>query len=154
MKFASLATGLAIFGDNLYKTIDGGSSWIPSLTDVKYFSDFSSSGTCYLITNEDQIFKSTDYGSNWSLVFESATGALFLEIEHLESGLVVAGSAAGSLMISRDNGVSWKYATISDPLTIHDYFFREIEILDDNTVVACGDRENGNFVMRITLPAQ
>ncbi len=98
--FPSLETGYAA-ANGLYKTIDGGESWIKlsltgTITDVEFIS--TAIGFC---VSDGYLYKTTDGGQNWVL----KTSADFVEI--LQNGNIIVAEETtfmANIKLSTDNG--------------------------------------------------
>lgn len=81
--------------------------WIKtSAPDSIYYRDIIilDSGTILVLSNEDQIYRSTDHGSTWELIELSYYYALTLELFNKNKALV--GTSEG-IIISEDEGATW-----------------------------------------------
>ena len=67
MKFFNELEGWILSDGNLYKTMDGGSSWDLKFTSITDFSFVDSSNGWYL--SQNKIYHSTDEGENWVLQY-------------------------------------------------------------------------------------
>src|SRR5581483_8182812 len=124
---------LASTHNGVYCSKDNGATWISSSTGIpkaynSYLTVFklvsSPSGIIYAAT-ESGIYKSTNSGTNWTALSKIPNaGATTRAIVVDSAGVIYAGttsganggsaSAAGSIYISSDGGLSWRYSGIQD----------------------------------------
>lgn len=105
------------FGWGVYKSTDGGGSWLndrTGLTNAHVRSLLALSNTLVFAGTNDGVFKTTNGGSTWnaslatlnsvrSLAYDSSTGALF------------AATYGSGLYRSTDLGSSWAPLSVTDP---------------------------------------
>ncbi len=100
--------------DYLYRSSDGGSTWVHLMNGLKganmpfasaYAIEANSNGTLFLGTGGD-LFNSTDNGNSWNSVQGlNSTGPLAISIK--DSNMFVATGFGGSVYRSIDNGSDW-----------------------------------------------
>jgi|GEM_PF-1461023 len=99
--------------DGVYKSIDGGSSWVKKLGYNDYpralvlSSDFPSDQTIFVGFYNFSTYKSTDGGENWRSVGLRGTTALSLSPDYLKDQSVFAGNLDGGVSKSTDGGTNW-----------------------------------------------
>ena len=99
-------------GGGVYKTIDGGLNWYPTFpydpTNLGLSSVFFvDSMTGFVGTNNaGRIYKTTDSGETWDLVFESTTGKID-DIYFYTENLGFAGISTGEFIRTTNGGNSW-----------------------------------------------
>lgn len=146
MQFTSPQTGYGLMDDHDFaKTLNGGQTWTSTFTGCRDFTEVTPLGTCYLINDQMRIYKSTDFGSTWSLCFDDPGVAYLRDIVCLDNGLVVV-SADQKLLCSRDGGTTWKYLDLAQELQYMD----EMYIVNNTTILANAQ----NLVVRITIPSE
>lgn len=111
---------VATYG-GLYKSIDGGVNWEAKKTGAitnSYSCIYSLNSILYLgtngsmVTSDDGLFKSTDYGNTWT---KCKDGKMF-QIQSVGNKLFVL--ATGGTYSSVDNGVTWKDETVTSGLSM------------------------------------
>jgi photosystem II stability/assembly factor-like uncharacterized protein len=75
----------------------------PQFTNIIYYSD----------PNEQQVYKSTDYGNTWNLFFEGNI-ILSLAVDHLNSNIIYMGAQYDSLYKSINGGQTWDRIPINN----------------------------------------
>jgi photosystem II stability/assembly factor-like uncharacterized protein len=155
MRFVNANEGYGISSNGEFlRTVNGGLNWSIKHSDCKYFSRMSNSGKCFLITSENRIYKTTDFGVTWNLCFSDPAGSWFGQIDFSDEGLVVAGAANGAVLVSYDEGLTWKYMQLKGETSMTNYLFREVALLSNNVCVVTGNYDNSWFIYRITLPQE
>ena len=100
-------------GSILFKSVDGGATWsrrrfgTPAVYVIAVAVDALSPNIVYAGTNNEGLFKSTDYGDTWAFVGLSGSGAIrFLTIDPTKSGRLFA-STSMAVFLSEDGGQTW-----------------------------------------------
>ncbi len=133
------------YGDSLYRTTDGGSTWVGALPN-EWISGVSTpdSNTIIAVTSYPKLFHSNDGGKTWSEIdFVGANNANYISFVDPLHGVVL--SSEGVSSITNDGGASWsqmKNASISN-LSI----YRAVSSAGTNTAYAVG---SGGTIIKIT----
>jgi photosystem II stability/assembly factor-like uncharacterized protein len=110
----------AMVGSMLFKSVDGGATWsrrrfgTPAVYVIAVAVDPLSPNIVYAGTNNEGLFRSTDYGDTWKLVAvrddvggTGLSGAItFLTTDPNKSGRLFA-STATAVYLSEDHGETW-----------------------------------------------
>ncbi|MBN2730166.1 MAG: hypothetical protein JXR53_13155 [Bacteroidales bacterium] len=102
--FANSTTGLSLSNDGIYKSSNGGNSWIKISSDTLSFAKAINDSTFIGISGFD-ILKSIDGGNTWTQKYNSAFE--LLNIYKSDQGVLYAGGYSGSVFRSFDEGESW-----------------------------------------------
>jgi hypothetical protein len=126
INFADSSTGILCVGSNIYKTSDGGITWIAlnSLpVSVGLLSAvIDTTGLIINLTDDTNIYYSNDGGSSWSATVGVATLAFSRVIPHLEDANILSTNGYGDnnlIYHSNDFGATW---TITNPPTTNTHF--------------------------------
>lgn len=153
MVFTDALRGYGINGnDQFVRTVNGGQNWTIEQNNCRYFSRISASGTCFLITDDNIIFKSTDFGANWVSCFSDPAGNWFSQVDFNDEGLVVVAAAEGALLISRDFGATWKYMQLEGEAEMVGWIFWEVKITGHNTCAVVVSDDIAYSLYHITIP--
>jgi photosystem II stability/assembly factor-like uncharacterized protein len=100
-------------GSAFFKSIDGGWTWsrrkfgTPAVYVIGVSVDPVNPNTVYASTQNEGLFKSTDYGDTWSAAGGGLSGAItFLTPDPITSGRLFA-STATAFYLSEDGGATW-----------------------------------------------
>lgn len=113
------------YGDGLFKTTDGGASWVkllPASTLGKYFSQIvvnSSNPNIVYVASDKNIYKSTDGGAGWSNM-HCGQNVNCLILDHTNPQVLYAtigATGANSVRKSTDGGATWATLTTGLPTT-------------------------------------
>jgi len=120
--------------DEIYKSADGGATWIPAKLGTDNFDVFSlaidptRSGTLYAVTSAvvirppgGTVFKSIDGGTTWAASGQGLPPARFLSIavDGADARVIYAGSLGAGLFKSSDQGKSWSAHPALKGLTVY-----------------------------------
>jgi photosystem II stability/assembly factor-like uncharacterized protein len=108
--------------DNIYKTNNGGSTWVPTASPDGQSQFYSNRMHFFdalqgLTINNAGIYRTLNGGSSWSLVQTAPTNVSFQDIGFAPNGKGVAVGYSGSAFISSDYGAHWSVL----PLNTSDY---------------------------------
>jgi uncharacterized protein (TIGR03437 family) len=102
-----------MIGNTLFKSTDGGLSWslrrfgTPAVYVIAVAVDPLSPNTVYVATQNEGIFKSTDYGDTWTSVGSGLSGAItYLTLDPTKGGRLFA-STATAFYLSENGGETW-----------------------------------------------
>jgi len=108
----------------LFKSVDGGATWsrrrfgTPAVYVIAVAVDPLSPNIVYVGTQNEGLFKSTDYGDTWARVGTGLSGAIrFLTIDPTKSGRLFASSGQG-FFLSEDGGQTWTNVLSMPALTV------------------------------------
>jgi photosystem II stability/assembly factor-like uncharacterized protein len=94
----------------VFRSTDGGVSWVPVIRGLKDVGAralaMTSGNVIYVGTNQKGVFKSTDKGAHWSSASHELTDAGAYSIVVAADGIIYAG-IGGTLWRSTDNGENW-----------------------------------------------
>lgn len=129
---AQLSGGVAI-----YKTNDGGLSWIigNGLDGVPSKITHTQDGTLFLVTNGGTIQKSTNGGLNWTTVYSNPT-ALLLGIRFYNDQIGIA-TGETNIYKTTDGGATWTSAPVIPGVT-DGALWRDVAWLDNLNLVLIG----------------
>src|SRR4029077_1906032 len=103
----------AMVGNAYFKSTDGGLTWSrrrfgsPAVYVIAVAVDPLSPNIVYAGTQNEGVFKSTDYGETWASVGSGLSGAItYLTVDPTKSGQLFA-STATAFYLSEDGGKSW-----------------------------------------------
>lgn len=108
LQFINSTTGLAQGSSILYNTFDGGLTWnnISGASNY-YIAKMYPNGVVFRVDDNKSIYKSSDFGNTWRMVFENQAGGYISDIQYSMNGFCCA-AYGGNLLISRDGGETWK----------------------------------------------
>jgi uncharacterized protein (TIGR03437 family) len=114
----------ALSGAGFLKSTDGGLTWSPrhfgssAVYVIAVAVDPSSPNVLYVGTQNEGLFKSTDYGDTWASVGTGLSGAItYLTVDPTEGGRLFA-STATAFYLSEDGGVTWTNVLNSPAWTV------------------------------------
>ncbi len=121
VRFKNKDTGMLFGYASLHRSFDGGHSLVriprPDtnfyVQDVALLPDNSLlvAGSLTISSNVQKIYRSTNWGANWTSVYTSTTvGVLSLA---MKDGLGIAACSRGRIMRTTDNGQNWTTAQIA-----------------------------------------
>ena len=139
MVFSDAMNGSMIMGgDGIYKTSDGGITWIPKLTTISAMFlmaiNFPSATIGYAVGG-DSIFKTTDMGETWNpIYFPNSFNYTSVYFTDIDTGYAAGGDGFSTGVIRKtvDGGLTW---TLSNT---NSYTFYAIHFPNSNTGYACG----------------
>lgn len=125
------------------------------ITELDHINDMTSAGTTgkgfFIGSNftDKRIYKTTDFGTNWSVVHQSPLGEVDWNIIDFGGelhGIVLPIRNTDSVMRTFDGGQTW---TTCPPVNVTTTVLNSLEILNsqDSIAVACGSR---NKILRTT----
>ena len=140
--FTNVTTGFMVVGANpyagIYKTINGGTTWLPNLItpDAVYLNTvfFPSSSIGYAV-GYDSTFKTTDGGNTWNQMNNiNSAGNISVYFTDDNHGYAVGGDgiSIGAIIKTIDGGVNWTL-DLSTTQT-----FYSVSLPNANTGYACG----------------
>ncbi len=100
--------------DNLFKTINAGTTWQNTFTGTVESVDFINESTGYFVSSSGNLFKTTDSGQNWTNTFTSAVA--YIDFVNDSTGYFI--STSGNLFKTTDSGNSWNNTFTSSVATI------------------------------------
>ncbi len=151
MQFINSSTGIAQSYTQLFNTFDGGLTWNNVSTATNYYKvEMYSDGVVFRADDNFNIYKSTDFGSTWRMVYENHSRYYVSEIKYSSSGFCCA-AYGGNLLISRDGGETWKgsieIAEEHEGL-LEGILIGSIHILNDHSIVVqARDFSAYNYIM-------
>lgn len=99
--------------DYVYRSVDGGSSWMPERTGISdnnifcLVIDSQSPNTLYAGALDDGVFKTTDAGMHWAHLAGSPPGVFDIAIDPANSSLLYAATESSGVFKSVDGGQTW-----------------------------------------------
>lgn len=115
--FSSSSSGeifISTAGDGPYKSTDNGNTWVSIKGDLSnnynLDIDFDSNGHLYLTSNQ-QIYKSTNGGVNWSTLTLDYSGAGFSSSYIDNNNNIWAATTYSGIIKSTDGGTNWNVIT-------------------------------------------
>jgi photosystem II stability/assembly factor-like uncharacterized protein len=128
----------------VFRTADGGQTWIPSsmfdgesspsqIWPYLYKVSFVDARTGFVAGNSGLVAKSTDGGETWSSIFPPSPVS-FHAVQAFTSERVIVGGEHSQLHESTDSGVSWIPMSVPNGVMI----FRDIFLSDGNNGYAIG----------------
>ena len=130
------------YSGQVAKTVDGGTNWtIAEITidsgDKLEDIHFPGASAGYVVSNNGQVFKSTDLGESWTLQNSSPIGANCIAIHFTTetSGFVISGN---SIYMTSDGGGNWTSVYVASDLLM------DVHFVNESVGVACG--ENGTLL--------
>lgn len=144
MFFTDALTGsMALYGDGIWKTIDGGVTWVKKLGpgmimygDLAKSIHFPSATVGYAVS-EDSVYKTTDIGETWINIATPPTSIVYNTIffTSIDTGYAGGGNgfSTGGIQKTVDGGNTW---TLSNT---NPYTFHSIHFLNSITGYACGE---------------
>ncbi|MGZ4118465.1 MAG: T9SS type B sorting domain-containing protein, partial [Bacteroidia bacterium] len=137
--FTSLSKGYAAgLSGNMYKTIDGGTTWgtVASGTSALQTVEFTSTTDGVVCSQTGNIRRTTTSGGSWTAVTSGTSYALAgMDFYDANNGVIVGGSApldSGIILTTANSGVSW---TIYNPNSSR---LTKVDFYDANTGYAVG----------------
>ena len=107
------STPAAMIGNVFFKSTDGGLTWSrrrfgsPAVYVIAVAVDPLSPNIVYVGTQNEGLFKSTDYGDTWKSTASGLSGAItYLTLDPTKSGRLFA-STATAFYLSEDGGETW-----------------------------------------------
>jgi photosystem II stability/assembly factor-like uncharacterized protein len=159
INFIDGQTGFAVVlgGNDIYKTIDGGYTWIaypitPEILNDYLLAIYFQDELTGFISVGNQVLKTTDGGNNWEVVLESPTFDI-TDIFSPDNVHLYVTDYHGNINISDDNGANWTNARIGSSGTIWD-----CQIIDESVAYALAELEllktidGGNSWNVVALP--
>ncbi|MCC7158216.1 MAG: T9SS type A sorting domain-containing protein [Ignavibacteria bacterium] len=110
ISFIDANTGIAARTTDPYRTTDGGTTWNPftalsgNVLDI-CFTD-NQNGFAVGSSGSGRIWKTTDAGQNWSLVY-TATGSVFQAVHFINPNTGWASGTAGKIAKTTNSGINW-----------------------------------------------
>ncbi len=103
---------MAVYGDAVYKTVNGGATWARLSTSVNPYDvrGVSSSQAVYAWNAYSGLFRSADGGQNWSLLVAPPNDPIFTAFTvdaHSDDRLYLGGSYGACVYKSVDAGSTW-----------------------------------------------
>ena len=95
-----------IYSDAIFKSTDGGITWIPKSTQSGFYIYFTDITNGWVVGNNGSIKKSTDGGETWTAKNSGTTNDLNC-IKFYDSNLGVCVGNAGTVLLSTDGGENW-----------------------------------------------
>lgn len=131
-----LVFGRSGYNGIIYRTTDSGQNWNVAYTDTVqnsgiYKAKFINDNTGFAVGQGGEIVKTTTSGQNWFNIDFSTTP--YRAITSLSNDDIIIAGINGTIIISNDLGLSWKYANSS---TTNNLF--GIEFINDNTGFSVG----------------
>lgn len=159
MSFIDGQTGFAVVlgGNDLYKTIDGGYTWIaypitPELLNDYLLAIYFQDELTGFISVGKKVLKTIDGGNNWETVLESPTFYV-TDIFSPDNVHLYVTDYHGNIYISDDDGANWTNARIGSSGTLWD-----CQIINDSVAYALAELEllktidGGNSWNAVALP--
>lgn len=121
--------------DGLFKTEDGGNTWISLLKHVIVW-DIEAAGNVIYITTNKGVYKSLDGGKNWSLIFgETGKRPEFVTFGLSNPDIVyIGGNELHTIFKSTDGGKTWKSLEQTLPLGTSFIVNLEADFLDSQVI--------------------
>jgi photosystem II stability/assembly factor-like uncharacterized protein len=142
MSFMDGQTGFAVVfgGNDLYKTIDGGYTWIaypitPELLNDYLLAIYFQDELTGFISVGKKVLKTIDGGNNWETVLESLTFYI-TDIFSPDNVHLYVTDYHGNIYISDDNGANWTNARIGSSGDL-----RDCQIINDSVAYALAELE-------------
>lgn len=132
---------------NLYRSDDGGQSWLslPSPYEGSFYGTLPlDQGVVLAFGLRGHLFRSADGGNSWTAV-ETGTQATLNDGTRLSDGRIVLDGLAGTLLLSEDNGLSFQLHAQADRVAL-----AKVLQAGDGALILIG--EHG--VKRLALPTQ
>lgn len=95
-----------IYSDAIFKTTDGGTTWIPKATESGFSVFFIDINNGWVVGNNGSIRKTTDGGESWDTKTSGTTNDLNC-IKFFDSNLGMCVGNAGTVLLSTDGGENW-----------------------------------------------
>lgn len=130
IKFLNLNIGFARGTRIVYKTIDGGNTWIKSFESSRPFIkdiNFLDENNGFLIGDDSLIHKTTDGGTSWQKL--TIPYGNYVQVKFYSKNVGYISNEDGNLYKTIDGGISWEY------LTTH-YKLNSIDIISKNIFTA------------------
>lgn len=132
--FATGQTFVSDFAPDFIKTLDGGATWIPlnvpvtndERLDALFFTD---ANTGYVSGQQGKIYKTTNAGTSWNMVFDST--AEIQDIFFIDANTGFAVGSKGTILKTTDAGNTWTAKTSGDT-----NFITAIKFVDATTGIA------------------
>ncbi|MBI3193542.1 MAG: T9SS type A sorting domain-containing protein [Ignavibacteriae bacterium] len=109
----------AAFGSGVYKSTDGGASWInrsQGIINTYARSIFATSDSIVYVGTNDGVFKSTNGGTNWTLAVTTPNSVRDIAYD-VTRGVIYAVTYGANLYKSTDMGATWTNHIVSDPVS-------------------------------------
>ena len=123
--FTDENTGYMVAGSLVFKSDDGGSTWLSTPTGVGddlVAISFPTSQTGYACTEGGDVIKSTDAGASWTALNTGSTQELTgIAFGDANTGVVVG--AAGTVLHTSDGGTSWQIVDAGTTEDLNDVCF-------------------------------
>ena len=130
---ASLSAG----GSAVYVTNDGGDTWSTASGVSINIHDaaYASASTLYAVGGDEKIIKSTDSGSNWTVIYTGVFQSIFFGVD-FDGDFGVVGGEDGKIRHTTDGGASWsEYKT-----NYHN--FHGVDVFDADSAFVAGTDED------------
>lgn len=95
-----------IYEDAIFKTTDGGITWLPKATESGIYVYFVTNDNGWIVGKNGSIRKSTDGGESW-ISNTSGTSNDLNSIKFFDSNLGMCVGDAGTVLLSTDGGENW-----------------------------------------------
>lgn len=95
-----------MYSDAIFKTTDGGFTWLPKSTQSGLYIYFNDSNSGWVVGKNGSIIKSTDGGESWITKSSGTTNDLN-SIKFFDSNLGICVGNAGTVLLSIDGGETW-----------------------------------------------
>jgi len=101
-------SSLTAGGSAIYVTDDGGDTWSTASGVTINIQDaaYANATTLYAVGGDEKIIKSTDSGSNWSVIYTGIFQRLFFGVD-FDGNYGVVGGEDGKIMHTTNGGTGW-----------------------------------------------